>query len=711
MMATLTVSPTSYEVVDINAKTINITYTCDKTLTDVKLSIDNGSAYKNNDSMSQTSAMFNIDGMANDDYICKLKGYYNDDQVPSIPVLSVALDKSSYTFTDYTTLQLKATVYPSDATNKNITWSSSNTSVATVNSDGLVTAVANGNVNITTTTVDGGKTSTCYVTVNKVSSIPVLSVALDKSSHTFTDYTTLQLYATIYPSDATNKNVSWTSSNSSVATVDGSGLVTAKTNGNTTITVTTSDGDKTSTCSITVNKVVLDNKDITLSSTSFTCKQGDTLELPATTSFSEMYPSCELRKDGVRLSSASYDRTAGKFLVYATSNIAIGTHEGVQVYAQKYIDKQSDPQGYVDIAWSQGFTLTITSKDGGGGGGTTIPVISVSLDVSSKSLSVGQGFTLYPTINPYDATNKSVTWSTSNSGIASVNSSGYVYANTSGNATITVTTADGYKTATCYVIVSESGGGGSASIVLDMQYASSHQCIPNCPEDIDWKYRPRIGHGSTLPPMRCDCTSHPEYSNNDPWKAFGQWVTVFKENGKSLVENVGVELTDFKMWRYNNNTSQWILINDTFDYGAFYLEDFWDDGNAPLPNNKVLSSDNKTYKCLMNGATSGRCFHPFSAQKYWRDHGFSETDNTSYVVSQVKFRLIKWDEYGVDNRSNAHLTVDVGGDYWIYKGAEFDKDWRHNGDFAIGYYMKATNDWQTVYATSCPQSWDKGFPV
>ena len=110
----------------------------------------------------------------------------------------------------------------------------------------------------------------------------------------------------------------------------------------------------------------------------------------------------------------------------------------------------------------------------------------------------------------------------------------------------------------------------------------------------------------------------------------------------------------------------------------------------------------------MNSATNGRCFHPFSAQKNWSDFGFS--GSPSYVVSQVKFRLIKWNETGVDNRANANLCVNVGGDYWIYKGASFDSQWRHNGDFAIGNFIKATNDWQYAYATSCPQSWDKGFP-
>ena len=162
------------------------------------------------------------------------------------------------------------------------------------------------------------------------------------------------------------------------------------------------------------------------------------------------------------------------------------------------------------------------------------------------------------------------------------------------------------------------------------------------------------------------------------------------------------------MWRYNINTNQWVLINDTFDYGAFYYETFWDDGSAPLNDHKILSSDKKTYKCLMDSATAGRCFHPFSAQKKWADYGF--TSNPSYIVSQMKARLIVWDKSGPDNRASANLCMDVGGDYWIRQGASFDNQWRHNSDIAIGYYKKITSDWQYVYMTTCPQDWDKGFP-
>ena len=247
-----------------------------------------------------------------------------------------------------------------------------------------------------------------------------------------------------------------------------------------------------------------------------------------------------------------------------------------------------------------------------------------------------------------------------------------------------------------------------------MQYASAHEALPNAPIDDVWKDKPRQGKGSTIPTQSCtECasgthTASESYSAGSLWSTFGQWGTIFKIKDTDLVQNVGVEITDFKMWRYNINTNQWVLINDTFDYGAFYYETFWDDGSAPLNDHKILSSDKKTYKCLMDSATAGRCFHPFSTQKKWADYGF--TSNPSYIVSQMKARLIVWDKSGPDNRASANLCMGVGGDYWIRQGASFDSQWRHNGDIAIGYYKKITSDWQYVYMTTCPQNWDKGFP-
>ena len=169
------------------------------------------------------------------------------------PVTGVTLDKTSHEMTEGDEYTLTATINPSNATNKNVSWKSSNTSVATV-SNGKVTALKAGSATITVTTEDGSKTATCSITV-KAKVYPVTSVSLSKSSATLTEGESLSLTATVNPSNATNKNVSWKSSNTSVATVS-NGKVTALKAGSAIITVTTEDGGKTATCMVTVKEKV-----------------------------------------------------------------------------------------------------------------------------------------------------------------------------------------------------------------------------------------------------------------------------------------------------------------------------------------------------------------------------------------------------------------------------------------------------------------------
>ena len=148
------------------------------------------------------------------------------------------------------TVKLTANVMPSNATNKAVTWSSRNTSVATVSSDGTVKAVGYGTTVITATTVNG-LTSNCTVTVNPIA---VSSVSLNKTSLSFTGTGSSQtLTATVSPSNATNKTLTWSSSNTSVATVS-NGVVKAVGFGTATITAKSNNG-KTASCSVTVNPI------------------------------------------------------------------------------------------------------------------------------------------------------------------------------------------------------------------------------------------------------------------------------------------------------------------------------------------------------------------------------------------------------------------------------------------------------------------------
>ena len=176
----------------------------------------------------------------------------------TVPVSSVSITPGSLTIDPSQTASLTATISPSNASNKSVSWSSSNTAVATVSNSGLVTAISEGSATITVRTNDGNRTATATVSVNKIdTTIPVSSVSLTPGSVTLDPSETAFLTATVSPSNAGNKSVSWSSSNTAVATVSNSGLVTAINKGVATISVTTEDGGKQATASITVNDAIV----------------------------------------------------------------------------------------------------------------------------------------------------------------------------------------------------------------------------------------------------------------------------------------------------------------------------------------------------------------------------------------------------------------------------------------------------------------------
>lgn len=167
-------------------------------------------------------------------------------QDPTVAVTSVTLSQTSLAMVEGDTQTLTATVNPSDATDKTVTWTSSDAQVASV-AGGKVTAVKPGNATITASC--GGKSATCAVTVEK-KVIPVSAITLNKTEVTLKQNETFQLTATVAPDDATDKTVAWTSSDATVATVT-DGLVKALEEG--TVTVTAKAGDKTATCTVKVS--------------------------------------------------------------------------------------------------------------------------------------------------------------------------------------------------------------------------------------------------------------------------------------------------------------------------------------------------------------------------------------------------------------------------------------------------------------------------
>jgi len=351
------------------------------------------------------------------------------DPDPAIPVTGITVSPTTAELTIGGTQQLTATVLPSNATNQNVTWESNDNSIATVDSDGLVTAVAEGSAIIIVTTVDGGYTAYSEITVVVATDpdISVTGVTVSPTTATLYVGDTEQLIATVLPSNATNQNVTWESNDNSIATVDSDGLVTAVAEGSATITATTVDGGYTAYSEITV--VVATDPDVpvtgvTVSPTTATLYVGNTEQLTAT-----VLPS----------------NATNQNVTWSSNNTAVAT--------------VNSNTGLVSAVSAGSATITATTVDGGHTATSTVTVAPISatgvtLDPPTATLFVGNRVQLIATILPTNAANQSVSWNSNNTAVTTVNSNGLVTAIALGSATITVTTEDGGHTATSIITVS-----------------------------------------------------------------------------------------------------------------------------------------------------------------------------------------------------------------------------------------------------------------
>ena len=180
----------------------------------------------------------------------------------AISVTDVVLDPKTLTMTEGDCMTIIATISPSNATNRNLRWSSSDEMVASV-ADGKVTAHRAGKAVIVVSTEDGGLTANCQVTVNS-KAVRVESVNLDRKDLALMVGESATLTATVFPSNATDKNVRWTSTNTSVVSAM-DGKVTALKVGSATVKVTTQDGGRTASCRVTVKSKAVSVESVRLS--------------------------------------------------------------------------------------------------------------------------------------------------------------------------------------------------------------------------------------------------------------------------------------------------------------------------------------------------------------------------------------------------------------------------------------------------------------
>ena len=185
----------------------------------------------------------------------------DETDVVHIPVASVTLRPATFSIVlGEPAVPLTAIITPADATNQNVTWSSSDEDIAEVNADGVVTAVSEGRATITVTTIEGNfrATAAVIVTLTPISVESITITGCNAITSLAVDSTRL-LTAVIIPAYATNTLVTWSSSDPDIATVDDYGLVTAHAIGTATITVTTVDGGKTAECEIRVEPCHIEN--------------------------------------------------------------------------------------------------------------------------------------------------------------------------------------------------------------------------------------------------------------------------------------------------------------------------------------------------------------------------------------------------------------------------------------------------------------------
>ena len=277
-----------------------------------------------------------------------------------------------------------------------------------------------GKTAITVITADGGKTATCEVEVLTA----VTGVTLNETSLELTVGDEVKLVATVEPENADNKGVKWYSTNEGVATVDQEGNVKVVKEGHATIKVTTDDGDKTASCQIEASPAPVAVTGVTLdvSSVSLTEEGSQKLE--------------------VTVEPADASNTA---VTFTSSDESVAT---------------VDDEGNITAVGVGTAIITVTTADGGFTASCEVTITAepvavngVSLEPSTITLKSGESYKLVPKFDPENATNKAVSWRSTDSGVAAVDEEGNVTAKNKGQATILVTTQDGGKTANCQVIV------------------------------------------------------------------------------------------------------------------------------------------------------------------------------------------------------------------------------------------------------------------
>ena len=339
-----------------------------------------------------------IDGGISGNLIDTCEFYINN------PVTSVDLDYTDITLKMGEEFRLTALVLPEDASDKTVLWSSSDTNAATVNENGMVTAVNSGSATILCKSADSGETSMCNVTVYQ----PVTGVTISNESMTVRKGQEFWLNATCQPENAMNKLIIWSSSDTSIATVDKNGKVTAVEPGDCVITATSQDSGVTARCSLTVTQPITG---ISLNTNAKTILAGEKFVI---------IPTIEpLDADNKNVTYTSSDTSVA---TVDSDGIVTGVRGGKTVIIVK-----TEERGLIA-------SCLVTVQEF---------VSSVNITQDSAQMNLGAVLQLQAEVLNETATNRKLTWSSTNNGILQVDSTGKVTAVGMGTATIYAYATDG----------------------------------------------------------------------------------------------------------------------------------------------------------------------------------------------------------------------------------------------------------------------------
>ncbi|WP_162287917.1 Ig-like domain-containing protein [Bifidobacterium criceti] len=357
----------------------------------------------------------------------------------NIPVESVSINGGDVTMQTGETKTLSATVAPENATNKKVTWSTSNPMVASVDNTGKVTARKAGTVTITATA--GGKSASITVTIEEAPPAPYESVKIDGGDFSVKAGETHQLTAKLLAADGTEVTsddaLTWSSSNTAVASVDANGLVTGVAKGTADITVTV--GGKTDTVTATVTE-----EDVPVGNDTTVYYPADKFGADSTYFHYRVGTGAWTAVPGVKMTQSA----CNGYVSYVVPDAADSTIEFVFNNGNNTWDNNSN-RNYT----GQGATLVVEN-------GTvstnapcvvTVPVESVAIAGGDFTLKEGASKKLSATVTPANATDKKVIWASSDASVATVDASGTVKGVKAGTATITATA--GGKSATVKVTV------------------------------------------------------------------------------------------------------------------------------------------------------------------------------------------------------------------------------------------------------------------